>query len=450
MRARLFVALRALIAVWCLIGLDPAWAGTPGQDTVLFGRPGWVLSGAADDLNFATGQYFGLTPGQLTVSRASTEYEICNGRLFGPFANNALAVTPGCGAWIWEARTNAFLNNNAPATQSITTIIGLTYSISFYGTGTLTLSGACTQVINGSAFPAKTAYSCTATSTILTVTVTSLGGMQYPQVELNPNVPATVASAVKAADGTGGVNGSGVYTVTGGTCTTQPTLNVTWAAGVLTIGAVVNAGSCTVLPPSPATLAYSSGAATGWTGATATLTPVDNSAQGFATGPILTSSGAVTRAATVTNLPVSLLPLTRPGALLISAMLPSTYPLVSIYMEANDGTYNNRILVDSNSAVQAVGLTIRGGSSAQLYSNAGGSIVGSYRKSAFSWGYSTSIIGYDGTTTVSAASPGPPLAVTQAFLGGSNFIPGAIEGVIGRVTFFNNSLSSAQIQALTK
>lgn len=118
-----------------------------------------------------------------------------------------------------------------------------------------------------------------------------------PQTELNPLIPASVASAVTAASGSGGVNGTAVYSVTGGTCTTQPQLNVTWTAGVLTVNSVANAGSCSVLPPSPATLAYASGTATGWTGATVTLTPVDNSAKGSATTPILTSSGAATRAA---------------------------------------------------------------------------------------------------------------------------------------------------------
>ena len=80
-----------------------------------------------------------------------------------------------------------------------------------------------------------------------------------------------VSSAVTAASGTGGVNGPGVYTVAGGACTTQPTLNVTWATGVMTVNSVATTGACTTLPGSPAALTYLSGIATGWTGATATL-----------------------------------------------------------------------------------------------------------------------------------------------------------------------------------
>lgn len=157
---------------------------TPNQDLLLFNGSHFV--GATVDMNFATGQYFGLSPSQLTVSRASTEYEVCNGTLYGPFAANALAITP-CGAWIWEARTNLFLNNNAPATQTVAVTSGGYYSVSFYGAGTLTLSGACATTMTGTAFPARTMYSCQASTTSLTTTVTTLGTMQLPQVEANPN-----------------------------------------------------------------------------------------------------------------------------------------------------------------------------------------------------------------------------------------------------------------------
>jgi hypothetical protein len=70
-----------------------------------------------------------------------------------------------------------------------------------------------------------------------------------------------------SANGTGGTNGSAVYAVSGGTCSVQPTLNVTWSSGVLSVSSVANAGSCSVLPNNPATLSYVSGTASGWTGA---------------------------------------------------------------------------------------------------------------------------------------------------------------------------------------
>lgn len=116
----------------------------------------------------------------------------------------------------------------------------------------------------------------------------------HTQLE-NNNVNSTVASAATNANGASGVNGTAVYSVGGGTGT-PATLNVTWAAGVMTVNSVASAGNYTVFPPSPAALTYVSGTATGWTGATVNLTPTDNQAQGFATSPIITSSAPVTRA----------------------------------------------------------------------------------------------------------------------------------------------------------
>ena len=130
----------------------------------------------------------------------------------------------------------------------------------------------------------------------------------WPQLELNTAIPGTVASAVAAGTGTGGVDGTSVYSVSGGTCATAPKLNVTWSGGVLAVNSVAGAGSCSVLPPSPATLTYVSGTATGWTGATVTLTAAANITNGVSTSPILTSAGAATRAADVVYWPIKQLP----------------------------------------------------------------------------------------------------------------------------------------------
>ena len=524
MRARLSLALRASVAAGCLIGLDPAWA-TPGQDTVLFGRPGWVLPGASADMNFATGQYFGLSPGQLTVSRASTEYEVCNGQLYGPFANNALAITPGCGAWVWEARTNLIGNNTMvgavagtpgtlPTNWSIGTAglsqqvvgtgglpNGFNYiDVRFFGTttgqyGSLNFMPAST--VGGSYGKTYSMYAQLAvvagtfnnvfqyglaydelnsggsyiTGQTLPFTITSSlfpysgsrttinSGTVYlqpkfyfnmtgasgqavdftlrialPQLELNPNIPATVASAVKAADGTGGVNGAGVYTITGGTCTTQPTLNVTWAGGVLTVNSVANAGSCTALPPSPATLAYLSGAATGWTGATATLTPVDNSAQGFATGPILTSSGAVTRAATTANSPaLAAIVAGKSGTIMADAQIfapvGNSTPMI---FQADDGTFNNRREAFPNvgNMVQVIFNNVGSGSTSQNFSNGGGSFSTASRRSVVTWTPSTQSATFDGSTPVSSASAPAAVGISQFYIGSSNLSSAPLNGLI--------------------
>ena len=498
---RLFAALRALVAIWCLIGLDPAWAGTPGQDTLLFGRPGWVLSGAADDLNFATGQYFGVSPSQITVSRASSESEVCNGALT-TFPPNALAVTPGCGLWVWEARTNVETNNSlagstipcasscaTPTGWNLGSLAGLTITLAstqyinnmptatinfqgstsggnffpVFGTGSTATTYGMTWTT--SAYLAQSGPSCSAINGIILVAnfdtgniaSTNLSGtltasLQYvkvsgtaasssvtnitqaflniglnagavncsitvglPDLELNPNLPASVASAVKAADGTGGVNGAGVYTVTGGTCTTPPTLNVTWAAGVLTIGAVVNAGSCSVLPPSPATLAYSSGAATGWTGATATLTPTDNSAQGFATGPILTSSGAVTRAGSGISLAK---PISGPVSAYITATpyAPSAYPLNQIAVSIDDNSASNQdVLLRNAVAGGFAGQSAIGGST--IFNNDLPWVQGSTGKYVGYWSNNNMSTKANSNTTINVATPGLAVGLNKVHIG---------------------------------
>lgn len=119
----------------------------------------------------------------------------------------------------------------------------------------------------------------------------------WPQLE-NNSINSTFASAAIQAAGSGGTNGTAVYSVGGGTCPTPPTLNITIAGGVLSvINSVANAGNCSVFPPSPAALTYVSGTGTGLTGATVNLTPTNNAALAFASPPIITTSAAATRAA---------------------------------------------------------------------------------------------------------------------------------------------------------
>jgi hypothetical protein len=88
-----------------------------------------------------------------------------------------------------------------------------------------------------------------------------------------------VGSAAIAGAGTGGVAGTAVYAVGGGTGS-PALLNVTVGAGVgiTAINSVANPGNYTTFPTSPAPLTYVSGAGTGVTGATVNLTQAAPSA----------------------------------------------------------------------------------------------------------------------------------------------------------------------------
>jgi hypothetical protein len=81
-------------------------------------------------------------------------------------------------------QTNLFLNNLAPVTQTITVASGTVYTVSFYGTGSIVLSGAAAQTMTGSA-GVRTQYTFTAGSTSLTATVSGLSATSYAQVEAN-------------------------------------------------------------------------------------------------------------------------------------------------------------------------------------------------------------------------------------------------------------------------
>jgi hypothetical protein len=106
------------------------------------------------------------------------------------------------GLLIEEQRINLFLQTGSPANQTITVANGTEYSVSFYGTGTLTLSGAATQTMNGSSANVRTSYTFTASTTSLVIAVS--GSVTYPNVEAGgfatSHIPTTSASVTRSAD----------------------------------------------------------------------------------------------------------------------------------------------------------------------------------------------------------------------------------------------------------
>jgi hypothetical protein len=92
------------------------------------------------------------------------------------------ATGESLGLLIEEARTNLLLNSETLSTQSVT-VTAAAHTLSFYGTGTVTLSGTHSATVVGTgAFPTRTTLTFTPTSGSLTVTVS--GTVQYGQVEL--------------------------------------------------------------------------------------------------------------------------------------------------------------------------------------------------------------------------------------------------------------------------
>lgn len=122
-------------------------------------------------------------------------------------------VTLACrGLLVESARTNLLLNSlidgTSLATQSVT-VTAAAHTLSFYGTGSVTLSGTHSATITGTgAYPTRTTYTFTPTAGSLTLTVS--GTVQFSNLELG-----VFASSFIPTDGTIKTRSADVATVTG-------------------------------------------------------------------------------------------------------------------------------------------------------------------------------------------------------------------------------------------
>ena len=101
---------------------------------------------------------------------------------YGPrFDYNPTTLAP-LGLLIEEARTNLLLNSQTVSTQNITTT-AQAYTLSFYGTGTVTLSGTSTAgpLVGTGVFPNRVSLTFTPTAGTLTLTVS--GTVSNAQLE---------------------------------------------------------------------------------------------------------------------------------------------------------------------------------------------------------------------------------------------------------------------------
>jgi hypothetical protein len=107
------------------------------------------------------------------------------------------------GLLVEEQRTNLLLNSATLSSQSVT-VTAAAHTLSFYGTGTVTLSGASTAgpVTGTGAFPTRTTLTFTPTAGSLTLTVS--GSVTNAQLEAGAFatsvIPTTTAAATRAAD----------------------------------------------------------------------------------------------------------------------------------------------------------------------------------------------------------------------------------------------------------
>ena len=184
----------------------------------------WKYDTKTLDLDFTASQAF---DPRITFTRASNGTRFNSAGTLVTMTNDQPRidydpVTLACkGLLIEEQRTNLLLNSDALATQSVT-VTAVAHTLSFYGTGVVTLSGAASGTLTGTGdFPTRSSLTFTPTAGTLTLTVT--GSCSKAQLEAGafptsyiPTVAAQVTRAADVASMTG-ANFSSWYNQTQGT-----------------------------------------------------------------------------------------------------------------------------------------------------------------------------------------------------------------------------------------
>jgi hypothetical protein len=214
MRRVLIGALLATLSGWSLAQPGPV-GGAAGMQTPVLGPVGAgaglggagpaATGGPSLDLAFAA---TGTLDPRITFTRASgATYFDVTGTMQTAATNvprfDYDPVTHAAkGLLIEEQRINLLLNSTALSTQSIT-VAAVANTLSFYGTGTVALSGTCAGTLVGAgAFPARAALTFTPTAGTCTATVT--GSVLDAQIEAGAFATSYIttagAAATRAAD----------------------------------------------------------------------------------------------------------------------------------------------------------------------------------------------------------------------------------------------------------
>lgn len=170
-----------------------AGPASPGNPSSCLGpRP---TAGPSLELNFINGSAM---DSRITYTGANGTYFNNAGQLTAALVNAARfdfdpVTFAARGLLVEENRTNLVLNNAVTTTQSVA-VTAQPYVLSFYGTGTVTLSGAFAGTLNGAgAFPARATLAFTPAAGTLTATVA--GTVQYGQIEAGPFATSPIITA---------------------------------------------------------------------------------------------------------------------------------------------------------------------------------------------------------------------------------------------------------------
>jgi len=176
---------------------------------MLNGAGGLNPDGLSLDLQFAADKTLTARRGPTPVfTRASTATFVGSDGLIQSAAIDAARfdhdpLTLACkGLLIEEGRTNLVFPSDILTTQT-RTVTAVAHTLSFYGTGTVVLSGVAIAIVTGAgAYPTRTTRTFTPTAGSLIMTVT--GSVTQAQLEAGSfptsYIPTTTASAIRSAD----------------------------------------------------------------------------------------------------------------------------------------------------------------------------------------------------------------------------------------------------------
>jgi hypothetical protein len=129
---------------------------------------------------------------RITFSRASAAWTY-DGTTLTSYGTDVARITAASGLLVEEARTNLFLNSAVGVTQSCT-VTAAAHTLSFYGTGTVTLSGVSTAgPLVGTGATDRVSLTFTPTAGSLTLTVS--GSVRYVNLELGSFATSAIVTA---------------------------------------------------------------------------------------------------------------------------------------------------------------------------------------------------------------------------------------------------------------
>jgi hypothetical protein len=215
------------------------WTGNNGSTfiTIYYDEAKWVISVDTGDIT----EYFAalgteFRPEQANWSASGSPFTPTTSSTFGlvragtnepRFDHSTTAPNACLGLLIEDTRTNLVFPSATLTTQT-RTVTATAHTLSFYGTGTVVLSGVAIATVTGTgAFPTRTTLTFTPTAGSLIMTVT--GTVQFAQLEAGAfptsYIPTTSASVVRSVDlcSITGAAFTGFYNQSEGTMFSQST-----------------------------------------------------------------------------------------------------------------------------------------------------------------------------------------------------------------------------------